>query len=53
MQKSQLLLLDFRDGDAEISRLDLAFTDSEGTDSDAWDTFDTISLWVDGIWLLR
>lgn len=43
-----IITVGFSDGDAEISRLDLAFTDSEGTDSDAWDTFDTISLWVDG-----
>ncbi len=43
-----VITVKFTDGDAEISRLDLAFTDSEGTDSDAWDAFDTISLWVDG-----
>lgn len=40
--------VEFTDGDASISRLDFAFQDSEGTDSDAWDTFETISLWVDG-----
>ncbi|MCD5382148.1 MAG: peptidoglycan-binding protein [Candidatus Pacebacteria bacterium] len=40
--------IEFADGDAEISRLDLAFTDSEGTDSDAWDVFESFSLWVDG-----
>jgi len=43
-----VITVEFDDGDAMISRLDLAFTDSEGTDSDAWDVFDTISLWVDG-----
>ena len=43
-----VITVEFEDGDAEISRLDLAFTDSEGTDSDAWDVFETISLWVDG-----
>jgi hypothetical protein len=40
--------VEFTDGDAEISRLDIALQDSEGSDSDAWDTFDTVSLWVDG-----
>ena len=43
-----MVTVKFQDGDASISRLDLAFTDSQGTDSDAWDTFETISLWVDG-----
>lgn len=36
---------EFADGDASISRLDVAFTKGTG---DAWDAFDTISLWVDG-----
>ena len=40
--------VEFTDGDAEISRLDVALTDNGGSDSDAWDTFDTVSLWVDG-----
>ncbi|MBP6881617.1 MAG: hypothetical protein KBC35_03250 [Candidatus Pacebacteria bacterium] len=40
--------VEFTDGDAEISRLDLAFTDSEGTDSDPWDVFESFSVWVDG-----
>jgi hypothetical protein len=40
--------VEFTDGDAEISRLDLAFTDSEPSDSDAWDVFESFSLWVDG-----
>lgn len=39
---------EFADGDASISRLDIAITDSEGTDSDAWDVFESFSLWVDG-----
>ena len=39
---------EFADGDASISRLDIAVTDSEGTDSDAWDVFESFSLWVDG-----
>ena len=42
------VVVEFADGDAEVSRLDLAFTDGSGLGSDAWDTFDTISLWVDG-----
>jgi len=42
------ITVEFTDGDAEISRLDLAFTDSEGADSDPWDVFETISIWVDG-----
>jgi len=42
------ITVQFSDGDASISRLDLALTDSSGTDSDAWDTFETVSLWVDG-----
>ncbi len=40
--------VEFTDGDAEISRLDLSFKDAAGTDSDAWDVFTTFSLWVDG-----
>lgn len=40
--------VEFADGDASISRLDIAVTDSEGTDSDAWDVFESFSLWVDG-----
>jgi hypothetical protein len=37
--------VNFADGDASISRLDVAFTKGTG---DAWDAFDTVSLWVDG-----
>ena len=40
--------VEFADGDAEISRLDLALESSDVTESDPWDTFETISLWVDG-----
>lgn len=43
-----VITVEFTDGDAEISRLDLAFTDREGTDSDPWDVFESFSLWVDG-----
>lgn len=39
------ITIEFSDGDAEISRLDLAFTQ---TGADAWEAFETISLWVDG-----
>lgn len=37
----------FTDGDASISRIDVTITDG-ATTADAWDAFDTISLWVDG-----
>jgi hypothetical protein len=43
-----VITVEFDDGDAEITRIDLAFTDAEGTDSDAWDVFEAFSLWVDG-----
>ena len=38
---------DVEDGDIKISRVDVAFTGS-GDETDAWDTFENISLWVDG-----
>ena len=39
----------FTDGDAEISRLDVAFTNASTTlSADAWNAFETVSLWVDG-----
>ncbi len=37
--------VEFADGDAEISRIDVALT---ATGADAWDAFETITLWVDG-----
>jgi len=37
--------VEFTDGDAEISRLDIAL---EKSGSDPWEAFETISLWVDG-----
>ncbi|MBY0309629.1 peptidoglycan-binding protein [Patescibacteria group bacterium] len=37
--------VEFTDGDAEISRLDVALTHATGS---PWDAFETISLWVDG-----
>jgi len=39
------LTVEFADGDAELSRLDIKFTQSG---ADAWDAFETISLWIDG-----
>ncbi|MCA9361274.1 peptidoglycan-binding protein, partial [Candidatus Kaiserbacteria bacterium] len=36
----------FEDGDASISRLDLAFTSASSTSP--WDAFENFSLWVDG-----
>ncbi len=36
--------VEFRDGDASISRLDVSFS----TTTDVWDVLDTVSLWVDG-----
>jgi hypothetical protein len=44
-QEVAMFTAEFTDGDASISRLDVAFTKAVG---DAWDTFDTVSLWVDG-----
>lgn len=40
----------FVDGDALISRLDLALESAaaSGDETDPWDTFDNISVWVDG-----
>ncbi len=41
---------EFSDGDAELSRIDLALYVDGGNngDDDAWDVFQDISLWVDG-----
>jgi hypothetical protein len=39
------ITIEFKDGDAEISRIDLEFTLSGG---EAEDTFENISLWIDG-----
>ncbi len=41
---------EFTDGDAEISRIDVAFTPDGGNDGDddPWDVFETFQLWVDG-----
>lgn len=39
--------LEFTDGDAEVSRLDIQLIGS-GNETDPWDTFEEISLWVDG-----
>ena len=43
--------LEFVDGDAEISRIDVQLLGSAETDTSSvrpWDAFETISLWVDG-----
>lgn len=42
------LTIEFQNGDAEISRIDLALESTDATESDPWDTFESISLWVDG-----
>lgn len=39
--------IEFADGDAEVSRVDIALEGS-GDEQDPWDTFETLSLWVDG-----
>ncbi len=39
--------VEFVDGDAQISRIDLGFV-ATGSEEDPWDTFSDISLWVDG-----
>jgi hypothetical protein len=44
-------VVEFENGDAEISRIDLALLKSGETDtstSEPWETFESISLWVDG-----
>ncbi len=40
--------VEFSDGDAMITRLDLALVGSGNTESDPWDIFNEVSLWVDG-----
>ena len=39
--------VEFEDGDAEISRIDVALV-GDGSGAQPWDAFDTVSLWVDG-----
>lgn len=39
--------IEFTDGDASISRMDVQLIGS-GDEQDPWDTFETVSLWVDG-----
>jgi len=39
--------IEFTDGDAEISRMDITL-DNGPTDVDPWDVFESISFWVDG-----
>jgi hypothetical protein len=38
---------EFQDGDAEISRIDVQLVGT-GDEQDPWDTFESVSLWVDG-----
>ncbi len=38
---------EFADGDAKITRIDVAFVGS-GNEQDPWETFEEVSLWVDG-----
>lgn len=43
------LQVEFSNGDAEINRIDLRLKAAAGNgESDPWDVFETISLWVDG-----
>lgn len=43
------LTIEFADGDAEISRLDIRLDNASASGNpDAWDVFDEVSLWVDG-----
>jgi len=44
------ITVNFADGDAEISRIDLALEVDSGNngDDDPWDVFQDVSLWVDG-----
>lgn len=38
---------DVADGDIEIDRIDVAFDHISGGDSDPWDVFEEVSIWVD------
>lgn len=40
--------LQFRRGSVELTRIDLALESTDTVESDPWDTFETISLWIDG-----
>jgi hypothetical protein len=43
------LNVEFTDGDAEISRMDVVLeADAANTEKNPWDVFETVSLWVDG-----
>jgi peptidoglycan hydrolase-like protein with peptidoglycan-binding domain len=44
------LTVEFTDGDASISRLDVSFDDANNSpiNTDVWDVLDTVTLWVDG-----
>ncbi len=40
--------VEFSDGDAKITRLDIILDGETNTESDPWKVFDEVSLWVDG-----
>ncbi len=43
------ITLEASDGDIRITRMDIALVaDSDNTEKDPWDTFDSMSLWIDG-----
>lgn len=39
---------DVEDGDISVGRIDVAVDHTTGTETDPWDVFDTVSIWVDG-----
>jgi hypothetical protein len=39
--------VEFNDGDAKITRIDIALV-AQGSEEDPWDTFEDVSLWIDG-----
>ncbi len=44
-----LVTFEFEDGDAEISRFDIALVANvANTEKDPWDVFESVSMWVDG-----
>lgn len=49
-QDVEIMNVEFRaeDGDVRISRIDVAFEHVSGDEDDPWDTFEEVSLWVDG-----
>ena len=39
---------DVEDGDIKVGRVDVAVDHTSGTETNPWDVFETVSLWVDG-----